>query len=156
LHGTVLSWSGQSYVVDLERRRCTCGEFQNHGVPCAHAMSFLREIGSAPRDWVPYNLTLEAYRRVYETNLPPIDISNLLKRNERDDAAFPPNTVRKKPGRPQTKRKEAGAQGPRGQTCGNCGIRGHKTSTCQRLPRAVHQVGVEPEGLGPIGGGQGA
>jgi len=137
--GTVSSFSGASYVVDIIHRCCTCGDFQYEDVPCAHAWSFMAESNIAPRDWMPYNLTLEAYRKVYTQHMPPVDISNLHPEEDPEHLCCAPNSKRKKPGRPPIARKVRGGQGPRRQQkCGNCGQVGHNQTKCWELPQSVH------------------
>lgn len=74
----VSTYGSTQYIVKLDEQWCSCGLFQNQDVPCAHAISCIYEsaLGAAPRNWVPYNLTLAAYHATYTQNLPPINIEN--------------------------------------------------------------------------------
>jgi hypothetical protein len=72
LRATVSTHGGDQYIVNLETQRCSCGLFQEYDIPCVHAISCIYESGRAPRDWVPFNLTLNAYQMTYSVpNLPP-------------------------------------------------------------------------------------
>lgn len=46
------------YIVNLVERRCDCGHFQENGIPCRHAFSFIYALNEAPRSYVPNHLTL--------------------------------------------------------------------------------------------------
>ena len=100
---------------------------QHEDVPCAHAWSLLMaESNIAPRDWMPYNLTLEAYRKAYTQHMPPVDISNLYPEEDREHPCRAPNSKRKKAWKATDGDKSAWRKGPRRQQkCGNCEQVGH-------------------------------
>jgi hypothetical protein len=130
----VSTYGRLQYIVNLDLKTCTCGIYQEQDVPCAHAISCIFESGGAPCDFVPYNLTLNAYCAAYATNLPPVDITNLtVSTISPDGKCWAPTTKRRPAGRPAMARKERGGQGSRVQKCGLCQKLGHKAVTCKAL-----------------------
>lgn len=136
------------YIVNLDQRRCDCGHFQENGIPCGHAFSFIYSIGQSPRAWVPNLFTLTAWRSTYLTNLQPINIEDLTHAVD----CNPPTTKRAPAGRPRTKRLTAGSRqrsvakaqaalngetppqdrGSGSQACRLCGVYGHNRRSCMR------------------------
>jgi hypothetical protein len=153
--GSVLSFMGKWYVVDLEEHTCSCGRFQFHDVPCGHAIAIIQAANrGAPRNFIPYNLTVAAMIATYATAMPPIDIANLEIRRmplgEDEWAGQPlcrPPLFKKPRGRPQTARLTAGEQRARRaelrgaldvpdrvQRCSRCRGEGHNVRNCRALP----------------------
>jgi len=64
--GLVTQSNHKTYVTNLHLRTCTCGHFQENGIPCGHAFTLIRSLQSHipvhpnPRDYVPYYFTIVA------------------------------------------------------------------------------------------------
>ena len=72
MHASVLSFQGKWYVIDLLESACTCGHFQYNDIPCRHAIAVVQEHHDpaggqcrSVRQFIPYNLTLEAFKAAY-------------------------------------------------------------------------------------------
>ena len=109
---------GKWHNVDFLQRTCSCGHFQYSGVPCGHAFAVIRAAErGAPRDLVPYDLTVPSLHAAYAVPMVPVEIAGLEVRyaisNPADDEAGAalertplcraPN-FKKPRGRPQTAR----------------------------------------------------
>ncbi|RPA71512.1 hypothetical protein BJ508DRAFT_315543 [Ascobolus immersus RN42] len=44
---------------------CTCGRFQENGIPCGHALAFMTHVGAVPYAFIPAILKLTAMRDSY-------------------------------------------------------------------------------------------
>jgi hypothetical protein len=128
--GTVYSHGGRTYVVDLTARRCSCGKFQNRGIPCAHAVSFIRVstidsfkilsplivtawyVGEwkcttrlDSREPDPQGLSGHLCCQYPPPSTSPICSLLHSTSSPANEISLPPVTKRRKPGRPATKRK---------------------------------------------------
>jgi hypothetical protein len=99
LNGTlqIVDDDGKDWIVDLERRTCTCLMFQEHGVPCPHAI-----IAARVRRVDPYTLfsdvfTLWTYRYTYRASIHPVIVRDL-----EPGPGCLPSLISKKRGRPKT------------------------------------------------------
>jgi SWIM zinc finger len=137
---------------------CSCGRYQQDGVPCSHAMAFVFSQGESLERYLPASLSIATWAAQYESPLPPIDISGLKPAyDDVDDNADaisicnPPYT-RVPRGRPRKKRMDKatfrasrgvgagdmlegdpGARERRAVHCSMCGEAGHYAITC-RIP----------------------
>jgi len=154
--GSVLSFRGKWYAVDLQQRTCSCGRFQYNDVPCGHAIAVIQGFHVAAnegpqrsaRDFVSFNLTVAALKGTYARVIPPVDITDLQPQEE-----FPcqPPRFRKPRGRPQTKCLTAGEMRARTaawrgslqnvpnriQHCSRCKQEGHNVARCWALPEGM-------------------
>lgn len=108
VHGDVQSRSTQSvYVVDLEQKPCSCGIFQENGIPCQHALRCIYRIHASPKDSLPELLFIATWKNTYIENWGPISLDNV---SPTDSTCFAPIKQRALVGRPQTTRMETGHQ----------------------------------------------
>ena len=49
----VVESNGESFLVNLHNRTCTCRKFQDEDVPCSHAVAFILRLQQAPLDYIP-------------------------------------------------------------------------------------------------------
>jgi hypothetical protein len=145
LHGSVVSFSGASYTVDLENASCTCGRFQVNNIPCGHAIALINKLNLQPRDFIPKYFLLTTYKQTYTENLVAVNIANLTPSG---DDCYPPH-LRKPRGRPKEKRLRKGERCRREiaaraaaagaiaavpdnivQRCSQCRGVGHNRTTC--------------------------
>ena len=67
---------------------CSCGHYQQNGVPCSHAMAFIFSQGEMLEHYLPKSMAIMTWALQYEVALPPIDISGLRPAyNDPDDNA---------------------------------------------------------------------
>jgi hypothetical protein len=131
------SESCQCTNLDLELRRCDCGEWQEHGIPCVHAVAFFKdherlsyEQVLAKVDW---QYTYETEKELLKKNIVPVCIDRIFP----DGCTQPPDDalLTRSPGRPAKKRlrsRSRWANEPSKSpiTCARCGKRGHNVRTC--------------------------
>ncbi|RPA75606.1 hypothetical protein BJ508DRAFT_311795 [Ascobolus immersus RN42] len=94
----------EGFTVHIDNCVCQCGFFQNHGVPCAHAIAFLNEDHRRnAQGCIPYCLKVDALRDLYDVpNIAPIGISVLdLEDDVLGIQCLAPNLKRAR-GRPRT------------------------------------------------------
>lgn len=75
--GEVSQANDRVYVVDLDTRRCDCGNFQENGIPCGHAFSCILSLKKSPRDYVPSVFSIETWKNTYTSNFHPVSLNNL-------------------------------------------------------------------------------
>ena len=121
---------GSWRVVDLETMSCSCGFFDEHGVPCRHMCAAVLSIGGNPHDLVVPERRVERLKALWVGVITPVD-PNLLT----DDELRPP-VVTKRRGRPNESRyKSTAEKRPKKIVrCGNCDARDHNTRTCPAPP----------------------
>ena len=95
-----------SYNIDLVQKRCDCGEWQEHGVPCIDAIAYLRfyqnvSLQQILDEHVDRHYTYEHERLLLKNNIEPVCIELV----SRDGVTLPPTSSNKRgTGRPQIKR----------------------------------------------------
>jgi len=150
--GSVLSFRGKWYAVDLQERTRSCGWFQYNDIPCGHAVAVIQgfhapveEPPRSARDFVAYNLTIAAFKATYVEAMPPVDIMGL---QPMDNFPCHPPLFKKNRERPQTNRLTAGEVRAstaawngalqnvpdRVQRCSRCRQEGHNVARCRALP----------------------
>ena len=146
LHGSVVSFSGASYIVDLENASCTCGHFQVNNIPCGHAIALINKLNLQPRDVIPKYFLLTTYKESYTEIQVAVNIADLTPDG---DDCYPPH-LRKPRGRPKEKRLRKGERRRREiaarpavagalaevpdntvQRCSQCRGVGHNRTTCR-------------------------
>ena len=147
------------YLINTATTVCGCGRYQQDGVPCSHAMTFIFSTpGETLERYLPASMSTSTWAAQYKLALPPVNISGLKPAyNDPDDDADvigicnPPHT-RVPRGRPRKKRldkanfratkgvedKDMLEDGPdalerRSVHCSTCGGPGHYATTC-RVP----------------------
>jgi hypothetical protein len=163
LHGSVVSFSGERYTVNLDKHTCTCGRFQVNEIPCGHAVALINKLRLSPRDFIPEFFSLQTYRDTYSTNLLPVSVDHLdvcadceppLQQKPRGR----PKERRLRKGERQRKKNEARAVARAAavgapvdlpdhapQRCGQCGGVGHNKRSCRDVPQ-VPLVGARRGG----------
>ena len=89
---------GGTYVVDLERRTCTCRKWELTELPCCHEVCRISLINATPEDYVHSSYLREAYLASYDPAIAPLPGSNAW----RDSGKIPILPLKKLrlPGRP--------------------------------------------------------
>lgn len=60
------------WAVNLGTRTCSCREFQNHDIPCQHAIAFIYALGHRLDAYVSVAFLVDTWKRIYSENLRPI------------------------------------------------------------------------------------
>ncbi|KAL5724252.1 hypothetical protein ACHQM5_007535 [Ranunculus cassubicifolius] len=98
---TFISSSNDTWLVDLEERSCTCGEFQAKEYPCWHAWVTIVQLNLDVRNYVSQWYTLDTYLATYEGSLPPPIPGHISQWQAALNAPPPKRSV----GRPKKRRK---------------------------------------------------
>ena len=113
-------------IVDVARKTCTCGWYQEVGIPCFHACAvmFRHQI---PADQLCHNVAKkETLVRVYSEPVIPVDVEDV------EEVTLLPPPVPKKIGRPKGKRIKSALEvvPKKKRFCSLCGGTGHNKRTC--------------------------
>lgn len=137
------------HVVKIEKRECTCLEWQHTGKPCDHALAFL--ICSRNPIWEDYvdnYFSLEKFRAAYAGEIEPLTDRSQWPHVEMDFDMQAPIDKPRGSGRPRKLRfkgfLEGGDGGPKKKKepkrlgsqnrCRRCSELGHRQSTCPLNP----------------------
>jgi hypothetical protein len=133
----------RKYLVNLEKRECTCRYWQLSGLPCCHAISSIYKGCFKVEDYIAPCYSIEAYKKTYQHVLQPVQgpgnwpTSTMPKPD-------PPAFV-KMPGRPKTERRREQGEEPKGKklsrvgikmSCRLCGKSDHNVRRCPKNPEA--------------------
>ncbi|GAA0152628.1 hypothetical protein LIER_11060 [Lithospermum erythrorhizon] len=147
-----------SFVVDMEKKQCSCGIWQLGGTPCVHAVCVYKARNKDPRKYVHKDFLLSTWFMAYNNYLQPLRGPVFWTKNPYP-AILPPD-MRVLPGRPKRCRnkgaakraeeaeKQAELKAKKKQDdgvfkasrkedvmhCKICGGVGHNTRTCPRKP----------------------
>ncbi|CAN7073840.1 unnamed protein product [Brassica oleracea var. botrytis] len=127
------------YVVDLEKRHCTCNVFDIDKIPCIHTIAAAKCIKRDENRYVDTSYLTETWAKAYAESIHPgRELSTSTYPANIDELCCPPPATKKRSGRPPTKRKrsvgEFGVPGSKSQShkCSRCGTGGHNKITCKR------------------------
>ncbi|XP_018460138.2 uncharacterized protein LOC108831066 [Raphanus sativus] len=142
LFEVTLKPSGYSCTVDLEKRNCSCLEFQKLGLPCRHAIAAASYRNMAYTSFVSqYHLKTTWSETVKGIILPVPDPKDVDVPPEVLKIDLYPLSTKRTKGRPGVKRKLSAGDYPEGprkkkaNKCSRCFMLGHKKTTCkQPLP----------------------
>lgn len=133
-----------AFVVDEEKRTCTCRMWELSGLPCEHSVAAIYFLHKNPEDYVPAWFRKEMYLKAYSYHIQPVQGLNQWPSNELNKP-LPPRP-KKMPGRPKKKRKRTVHEPTShtgkiskvgiGMTCQICLQEGHNRRTCKGEPVA--------------------
>ncbi|XP_071726999.1 uncharacterized protein [Rutidosis leptorrhynchoides] len=147
--------SGEQYVVDLQRKICTCRRWEITGMPCKHGVASIWNMADnsgdvgIPEKWVNPIYFLDTWKRTYAFTINPINGRSMWK-EPTANKLLPPIIV-PQAGRPKKNRRKGidenesmnnnGKLSRRGKsaTCGNCGVYGHNKRGCPNGSQNVDQ-----------------
>ncbi|XP_022855517.1 uncharacterized protein LOC111376762 [Olea europaea var. sylvestris] len=137
IHIYVTWWNiqyGSSFVVDIEKRTCTCRMLQVDQMPCPHALVVIATTKRDPYDYCSYFYTREAYINAYQNIVYPVRNPNewIVAPKVEDVIVLAPNQKRSS-GRPTEKRRRSCIKGKQTVKCGCCEGSGHNHRTCNNL-----------------------
>lgn len=127
------------YVVDVNKKFCSCRSWQLTGIPCAHACCALWNDGKNPDDHLHNWYLPQTFMRAYQYALQPINGAHEWKKSTLDPI-LPPKP-RKMPGRPKKSRRKAKCEKRKKlqlsraggtNTCSICGGEGHNMRGCPK------------------------
>ncbi|XP_048497728.2 uncharacterized protein LOC125496290 [Beta vulgaris subsp. vulgaris] len=144
-----------SFVVDIEKRTCTCRKWDMTGIPCCHAVSCIYFCNKEAEDYVADHHKREMYLRAYAWSIPPCT-------GERHwpvmACPLTPPPIKIGPGRPRLNRRKDPYENPKKpgkltrhgleMTCSICKEKGHNKKRCLNRDRPVQQ---EPPMKRPVG-----
>ncbi|CAH9133858.1 unnamed protein product [Cuscuta epithymum] len=135
--GYEVSCGSDTYLVDLENRRCLCEQWDVSGIPCKHAICAIRDKGHRIEDYVCTWYKKHMYLHTYAETMTPI--AGPLFWPQTNVEVLPAELKKKEMGRPRKNRiKEIGEIPRSGKlpkrgtsiTCQLCFKKGHNKKGC--------------------------
>jgi hypothetical protein len=131
-------------VVNLDRRTCTCCQWQKLGLPCTHACAAILYRRESVEQYTEEVFTSRSYRETYSMVIQPLSDSRSIGvvsppsafvyagSDPAEEPILPPST-RRPPGRPKKKRKKTEELGEEKRIfkCSRCSNVGHSRRTCR-------------------------
>ena len=125
---------GESHIVHLEKKTCTCGVFQDRLLPCRHVISACRHRTDDPYTYVDGYYSRLTYVYTYQMGMLPIRKEDFdLDVLDAAEGVCGPPILAKQRGRPKKRRfrrKEEDGRDTR-KKCTHCGERGHNRRSCK-------------------------
>lgn len=121
----VVTPTGGHHIVCLAEKVCTCGDFQEHLLPCRHALTVCKEHGLDPEDYVSLIYSMESYRATYAVVWEPVSLQELppLPSWEAVQCLAPP--LQRLKGCPSKKRLRKQHKDKKAIHCSQCGSTTH-------------------------------
>ena len=121
-------------VVDLETPSCSCGFFDEFGIPCRHLCAAAIYTGVHPKILVITQLHVRSLKETYTGHIVPVDMNYL-----ENDGTKPPIKTRKR-GRPKEKRIPSPVENSHKRTvvCWKCHHPGHNARSCKVAEQKHH------------------
>ncbi|XP_070009335.1 uncharacterized protein [Nicotiana sylvestris] len=94
------------YIVCLESKKCSCGQFQLDELPCAHVLAALRHRNETYKNYCSPYYTKESLLRTYKIPANPLPDESKwnVPQHISDEVVNPPTGEKRHPGRPQKER----------------------------------------------------
>ena len=125
------------YPVNLEKKTCSCRQWQISGLPCIHALFFITSLRGPAAEidqYVDEYYSVAKFNATYAENVPSIESQYQWDIIDPGFILHAPLQTRA-PGRPKKTRIRSSAEGtglgPRKRKCGRCGELGHFASKCK-------------------------
>ena len=114
-------------VVNLEGPSCSCGFFDEFGIPCRHMCAAATQVGKHPKTLVLPQLHVGSLKETYMGHIVPVDLLNI-----KDDGTKASIKTRTR-GRPKEKRIPSPIEKGTKRTvfCGKCRQPGHNARSCK-------------------------
>ncbi|XP_070013892.1 uncharacterized protein [Nicotiana sylvestris] len=128
------------YIVCLESKKYSCGQFQLDELPCPHAWAALRHRNETYENYCSPYYTRESLLRTYEILVNPLPDESKwnVPQHISNEVVNPPTEEKKKPERPQKERYKTYDELKSKKykvSCGNCGGEGHNKRSCKNAPK---------------------
>jgi zinc finger SWIM domain-containing protein 3 len=117
--------------VNLSKRVCTCGEFQEYLIPCCHAVAVCLWLVEDLYEYVDQWYSLKYYRLTYSRVMSPIRKEDLVEEHDECNA---PELGRQR-GRPKKSRYRRGEKMKK-LFCRHCGQQSHNRRSCRNAIQA--------------------
>ncbi|VVA94098.1 unnamed protein product [Arabis nemorensis] len=133
---------GEIFIVDLERKTCSCREFQLMLIPCSHALAVAADVDVSTEKLVRDVYSTSVWRAAYERTIHPVPTGDdTLNVDDRYELNSP---VIRRPPSPKKLRilstgefKRNSRKGAR--LCTRCLCRGHNKASC-KMP--IRELGL--------------
>ena len=115
-------------IVYVDKKICTCGQWQDMGLPCAHAAAAILFRKERVQSFAHKAYLLQSYCDTYKEPIFPVVVTH----DNFVPGMLPPAT-RRPPGRPKTKRIRTIEEGTKKKEhrCGRCRGKGHNARSCR-------------------------
>ncbi|KAK6115155.1 hypothetical protein DH2020_007424 [Rehmannia glutinosa] len=124
------------FVLDLEKRTCTCNKFQMDEIPCPHALAVVKDLNADPYQYCSSYYMKETMKATYlETVYPIPHEGTWFLLEEINTMVILPPEGKAKSGRPKKRRHKAAWEKSAKSKCGRCGDPGHNRKTCRNQPK---------------------
>ncbi|XP_016469178.2 uncharacterized protein LOC107791607 [Nicotiana tabacum] len=128
------------YIVCLENKKCSCGQFQLDELPCAHALAALRHRNETYENYCSPYYTRKSLLLTYEMPVNPLPDEGKweVPQHILDEVVKPPAGDKRQPERPHKERYKTFDEIKSKKykvSCGNCGGEGHNKRTCKNAPK---------------------
>ncbi|XP_075080337.1 uncharacterized protein LOC142165856 [Nicotiana tabacum] len=115
------------YIVCLESKKCSCGQFQLDELLCVHALAALRHRNETYENYCSPYYTKESLLCTYEIPVNPLPDKSKwnVPQHISDEVVNPPTGEKRQPGRPQKERYKTYDELKSKKykvSCGNCGV----------------------------------
>lgn len=134
-----VDYRGDTYVVNLREKTCSCFHWNLTGLPCPHAMSCIVDKRAELEPFIHEAYSKVKYTLAFANSVSPMPSVKHWSKVSQEIEPLPP-PFKKLPGRPNLKKrkKEAGegtskqVTRPRApRKCAKCGVHGHTIKTCK-------------------------
>ncbi|XP_070002981.1 uncharacterized protein [Nicotiana sylvestris] len=128
------------YIVCLESKKCSYGQFQLDELLCVHALAALRHRNETYENYCSPYYTKESLLCTYEIPVNPLPDKSKwnVPQHISDEVVNPPTGEKRQPGRPQKERYKTYDELKSKKyklSCGNCGGEGHNKRSCKNAPK---------------------
>ncbi|XP_070014667.1 uncharacterized protein [Nicotiana sylvestris] len=128
------------YIVCLENKKCSCGQFQLDELPCAHALAALRHRNETYENYCSPYYTRKSLLLTYEMPVNPLPDEGKweVPQHILDGVVKPQAGDKRQSGRPHKERYKTFDEIKSKKykvSCGNCGGEGHNKRTCKNAPK---------------------
>jgi hypothetical protein len=127
--------TSKRYAVDISKKECSCGFYQEELIPCSHAIKFLTSIGRDPKNYCSGIHTVEYLRQMYAEGDDPVHATVI---NDLCINPLAPPVVETLRGRKKKNRIESQSiaapkvRKTRTVICPLCNTQGHTRRTCRK------------------------
>ncbi|XP_075109056.1 uncharacterized protein LOC107828064 [Nicotiana tabacum] len=128
------------YIVCLENKKCSCGQFQLKELPCTHDLAALMHRNETYENYCSPYYTRESLLRTYEIPVNPLPDESKwnVPQHILDEVVNPPMGDKRQPGRHRKERYKTYDEIKSKKykvSCGNCGGEGHNKRSCKNAPK---------------------
>lgn len=125
------------YVVDLNKRECSCATWKATGLPCRHALAVFNRTSRNPYDYCSGYFSVECYQTTYSEVVNPVSaiISTVVREeagsDDEQNQILPPGNIRPPPPMKKYKKNKTHDIIRRSVCCTRCKGVGHNKATCK-------------------------